>query len=176
MPITPHAVRSRLWSDSGGRAYAILDGARNENLLEVLYGQNAPEFVCLFAGELAPDMAEVAPYLVELIDGSDFCEWLLGEGWGHAWGIYLTSSLELLPLWRHLRQFTLVYDPDLNPLYFRFYDPRVLGVFLPASDEEQLSEFFAGVDSFLVEGEGGKSATLFSLADGKLVAQTVETA
>jgi len=173
--MTPEAVRTRLWSDTGGhRVYAILDGARNENLLDV-FDRDAPEFACLFPGELEPDMAEVAPYLVELIEGTPFCDWLLAEGWGNAWGIFLTSRLELAPLWRQLRQLTLVYDPDLNPIYFRFYDPRVLGVFLPTADAKQLADFFAAVDAYLVEGAAGEPAKVYSLAGGRLVAEAIDT-
>lgn len=172
--MAPEGVRSRLWSAAApGHAYAILDGARNENLLDVLYRDGAPAFECLFAGELEADMAEVAPYLIELVDGSPFCDWLLETGWGESWGILLTSRLELTPLWRHLRQLTLVYDPELNPVYFRFYDPRVLSIFLPTSEASQLAAFFDAVDVFVVEAEGGGSATVFSLADGKLVAEAI---
>ena len=175
--MTPEAVRSRLWSDAGddGHVYAILDGGRNENLLDILYADDAPSFACLFAGDLEPDMAEVAPYLVELVEGTPFCDWLLDKGWGDAWGVFLTSRLEMAPLWRHLRQLTLVYDPELNPVYFRFYDPRVLNGFLPISDEKQLADFFGAVDTYIVEGEGGKSAKAFSLAEGKLVAEAIDT-
>lgn len=174
--MTPEAVRSRLWSDAGAEhVYAILDGARNENLLDVLHQESAPEFACLFAGELEPDMAEVAPYLVELIEGTPFCDWLLDEGWGQAWGVFVKSRLQLAPLWRHLRQLTLVYDPELNPVYFRFYDPRVLRIFLPTSDEKQLCDFFGAVDAYVTESEEGTSATVFTLVDGKLIAETIDT-
>lgn len=174
--MTPEAVRTRLWSDAGGgHVYAILDGARNENLLDVLHRDDAPAFACLFAGELEPDMAEVAPYLVELVEGAPFCDWLLEKSWGESWGVFLTSRLEMTPLWRHLRQLTLVYDPELNPVYFRFYDPRVLSIFLPTSDEKQLGDFFGAVDAYLTEGEAGKSATVFSLVDGKLIAEVIDT-
>lgn len=174
--MTPEAVRLRLWSDAGGEhVYAILDGARNENLLDALHQEGGPDFACLFAGELEPDMAEVAPYLVELIEGAPFCDWLLDQGWGQAWGVFLKSKLQLAPLWRHLRQLTMVYDPELNPVYFRFYDPRVLRVFLPTSDEKQLSGFFGAVEAYVAEGESGQSATVFSLVDGKLIAEAIDT-
>ena len=63
----PPAVQARLWAEAADMpAYAILDGARNELLLGQLHGDDAPRWRCLFAGELEPDMAAVAPYLVEL--------------------------------------------------------------------------------------------------------------
>jgi hypothetical protein len=42
---------------------------------------------------------------------------------------------------------------DGRELYFRFYDPRVLRVFLPTCTLQQTAEFFGPVSSYLVEGE-----------------------
>ena len=150
----PAAVQTRLWQEAGDMpAYVILDGAQNPSLLGALYADHAPRWRCLFTGQLEPDMATVAPYLVELEHSSAFTRRLLAEGWGQNWGVFLTSEAPLPVLWRHLRAQTLVYGPDLEPLYFRFYDPRVLRVFLTCCTPRQAGLFFEDVGSFLVEGE-----------------------
>jgi hypothetical protein len=170
----PRAVQARLWSEAGDHpAYAILDGARNELLLGALHADGAPRWRCLFAGELEPDMASVAPYLVELDPSSAFTRRLLAEGWGQNWGVFLTSETPLPALWRHLRAQVMVYGPEHQPLYFRYYDPRVLRGWLPTCDAKQLAEFFGPVGFFIAEGEDPARAHAWSFADGALVAQDI---
>lgn len=169
----PENMWKRLWQEAETRfAYVVLDGAQNKNLLDWLQGPEAPQSECLFASDLSPDMAEVAPYLVQLELGSRFSTEFLQEGWSPNWGILLTSSAELPVIWRHLRQHALVYGPDLEPMYFRFYDPRVFRMFLPTCDETQLRDFFGGVDFFIAEGESQSTAEVWSLADGKLIRES----
>ena len=170
----PRAVQARLWSEAGDLpAFAILDGARNELLLGALYADGAPRWRCLFQGELEPDMASVAPYLVELDPSSAFTRRLLAEGWGQNWGVFLTSQTPLPALWRHLRAQIQVYGPKLEPLYFRYYDPRVLRSYLPTCAPKQLAEFFGPVGFFIAEGVDPARAHVWSFADGQLVAQSL---
>ena len=170
----PAIVQARLWHEAGDMpAYAILDGAQNQTLVGALHADGAPPWRCLFTGTLEPDMAVVAPYLVELEQSSAFTRRLLGEGWGQNWGVFLTSHLALPALWRHVRTQVHVYGPQLEPLFFRFYDPRVLRSYLPTCTPAQLAEFFGPVDFYIAEGEEPVQAHAWSLADGQLVAQNV---
>ena len=169
-------MRRRLWQEAEDKhAYALLDGAQNPQLLDWLYAPEGPEFRCLFAGELEGDMAEVAPYLVELQRETPFTEQLLGPAWCPNFGLLLTSADALPKVWRHLRQHTMVYGPDLEPLYFRFYDPRVLRGFLPSCNPQQLLNFFGCVDFFLSEGADGGPAQAWSIGDGKLVREDLSS-
>lgn len=170
----PPAVQTRLWQEAGDHpAYAILDGAQNELLVGELHAAGAPPWRCLFMGELEPDMAVVAPYLVELEYSSAFTRRLLAEGWGQNRGVFLTSETPLPALWRHLRAQVMVYGPNLDPMFFRYYDPRVLRSFLPTCNAKQLAEFFGPVGFFFAEDEEPARAHAWSLADGQLVAQVV---
>ncbi|HEX7689166.1 MAG TPA: DUF4123 domain-containing protein [Burkholderiaceae bacterium] len=170
----PPAIQTRLWQEAGDHpAYAILDGAQNELLVGELHAAGAPPWRCLFMGELEPDMAVVAPYLVELEYSSAFTRRLLAEGWGQNRGVFLTSETPLAALWRHLRAQVMVYGPNLDPMYFRYYDPRVLRSFLPTCTPRQLAEFFGPVGFFIAEDEEPVRAHAWSLADGQLVAQVV---
>ena len=170
----PPAVQTRLWQEAGDMpAYVILDGAQNPSLLDALYADHAPRWRCLFTGQLEPDMATVAPYLVELEPSASFTRRLLAEGWGQNWGVFLTSKLELPALWRHVRQQVHVYGPNLESLFFRFYDPRVMRGYLPTCSRQQLAEFFGPVDFYFAEGETPTGGHAWSLANGKLVSQTL---
>jgi hypothetical protein len=168
----PAVVQARLWQEAGDMpAYAILDGAQNQTLLGALHAAGAPPWRCLFTGQLEPDMAVVAPYLVELEPSSAFARRLMAEGWGQNWGVFLTSRLALPALWRHVRQQVHVYGPNLESLYFRFYDPRVMRNYLPTCPADQLAEFFGPVDFYIAEAEEPTRGHAWSLAGGQLVAQ-----
>ncbi|MEP6502681.1 MAG: DUF4123 domain-containing protein [Betaproteobacteria bacterium] len=170
----PAVVQTRLWHEARDMpAYVILDGAQNQTLVGALHADGAPKWRCLFTGTLAPDMAVVAPYLVELEQSSAFTRRLLAEGWGQNWGVFLISQLALPALWRHVRAQVHVYGPKLEPLFFRFYDPRVMRSYLPTCTPQQLAEFFGPVDFYIAEGEEPARAHAWSLADGQLVAQNV---
>lgn len=152
----------QLFADPNLQAYAILDGASNPALLDYLYADEPPEFVCLYRGELEPDMAECAPYLAKLEPDSAFTQWVTGECWGLHWGIFAVADCDLKAMRYHLRKLNMVYEPETNkPLLFRYYDPRVLNVFLPTCDEKQLKEFFGAVVSFFVETDGDEKLICF---------------
>ena len=136
-------------------AYAVLDGASNPALLDHLQADQ-PEFVCLYRGELAPDVAKCAPYLIRLVQGTPFAQWIIDNCLGKHWGIFALSRADQRGLRQHFRKFNMVYDPDGNrSLLFRYYDPRVLRIFLPSCDKKQMAEFFGPVDAFFAEAEGG---------------------
>ncbi len=149
--------------------FVILDGASIPGLLTKLY-ELQPEHVCLYRGELEPDLAEVAPYLVNVIADSEFSDWLMKDGWGQHWGIWGTSRANLQSLHQHFRRLMIVQSPEGEPLYFRFYDPRVLRTFLPTCEGEELQQMFgAGVESFRMEGDEPGEVVRFKYVDGALV-------
>src|SRR5882672_5907963 len=96
-----------LFSKDETPVFAVLDGASIPDLVKSLY-EHEPEYCCLYRGELQPDMASVAPYLVRLESGSEFSEWLLREGWGAHWGIFVGSTANLRTLRDHFREFQTV--------------------------------------------------------------------
>jgi len=53
---------------------------------------------------------------------------------------------------RHLRRFLIVRAPDGKRLYFRYYDPRVLSVYLPTCNAAELQYIFGPVRQFVCEG------------------------
>jgi hypothetical protein len=172
-PVSPQTVITALWSRSkAGRShlYAVLDGARNEGIYSAVAASGL-EYECLHRGELTPDMAEVAPYLVKLAPEHPFTAWVVEKGWGNNWGIFMDTAAEFRPLRQHLRQFVMVYSPEAKPLYFRFYDPRVLRVYLPTCTTEELAEFFGPVSSYLLEDEDPGALLHLSHASGKLETQ-----
>jgi len=154
------SLNRHLFPEEGMNVYAVLDAASVPNLLLKIYDLE-PEHVCLYRGELKPDMAEVAPYLIRLMPNSEFTKCVIGEGWGEHWGIFAISQADLHSLRNHFRRFLMVHDSDGKPLYFRYYDPRVLRVYLPICNDEELKTVFGPVISYLVEDEDPKSGRKF---------------
>ena len=170
------AIENYLFGEAGpdGNVYAILDGASIGRDLIVNLHERRVDFHCLLPGNLAPDMAEVAPYLAELKPRAEFTQWVVGEGWGQHWGVFVASPAGDIQMRGHFRSLVDVYDPDGKPLIFRYYDPRVLRVFLPTCAPGELAEVFGPAEAFFVEADDGEALLRFSVRDAKLVQQRVE--
>lgn len=167
------AVRQQLFAMPDATAYAILDGASVPDLPQTLLRLGA-ESECLFRGELDPDMTQVAPYLTVAPPDHPLTDWLLQDGWGKHWGVFAISRANLRTLRMHLRTFLKVYGPDLKPLYFRYYDPRVLRVYLPTCNEEELRTVFGPVLRYLMEGEDPATLLKFWIQETQLKSEQVQ--
>ena len=141
--------------------FTVLDGASVPKLVQSLC-EHKPEYCCLYPGELKPDMAAVAPYLVRLEPGKEFTDLVLREGWGAHWGMFVVSTSDLRTLRDHFREFHKVELPDQRTVVFRYYDPRVLRIFLPVCNPAELALFFGPVQRFIVEGEVPETGVRFA--------------
>lgn len=141
-------------------AYAVLDGATVPNLPQRLAG--APEeSACLYRGELGPDLQMTAPYLVKLRADGPLLPWLWKEGWGRNWGIYAVTALGFEALRRHFRGFLRVRDHTGKILYFRYYDPRVLRIYLPTCNAAEIATVFGAIDRYVCEADVAAQALEF---------------
>jgi len=132
--------------------YALLDAAFEPSVLKVLF-ESREQYQSLFEGPQGAQLAHFAPYLVRLPENSPLIGTLVEQGWGKNWGIYLTCQEPLEALRRHFRHFLMVKLPDRRQVYFRFYDPRVLRLFLPTCTAEEISLIFGPVKYYLIEDE-----------------------
>jgi hypothetical protein len=175
---SPHVKRVAdhlWWSDEDReptRGYALLDAGRDDAIYPKIVSSGM-ESACLYRGETARELAWVAPYLVELKREDPFTEWVLENGWGKSWGIFFESPAAFNELKRHFRTFLIVYDDEGNSLYFRYYDPRVLRVYLPTCNAEELGIVFGPVASYVVEGEDSSMLLDFSLMGKQLIQDKV---
>jgi hypothetical protein len=149
------------------RIYAVLDGAAVPGLRTKLYEMH-PQHICLYRGELEPDIAEVAPYLIRMVPDTNFSNWILTEGWGNHWGIFAQSQFSFEEMRKHFRLFLTVHDEAGTPLLFRYYDPRVFRAFLPTCNSGELQKFFGMVLNFAVEDENPQNLLNYYLPKGEL--------
>jgi pSer/pThr/pTyr-binding forkhead associated (FHA) protein len=132
--------------------FAILDAARDIRILALLVHYKA-ECQSLYEGVEGAKLAQVAPYLIRLAPDSALLEPLVTEGWGKSWGVYLTCFSDFHEVRRHLRRFLEVKLPDGEQVYFRFYDPRVMRIYLPTCVGEEANQFFGPIKRYVMEGE-----------------------
>lgn len=134
----------------GVSTYAVLDGARNARIHRVVGASGRP-YRALYDGELSAGMRQASPYVVELEARHVFTRSLLEQAWGQSWGVFVSAPLGLDVVRRHLRRFLRVNDERGRALLFRYYDPRVLRVYLPTCTPGELETFFGSITRFVTE-------------------------
>ena len=157
------------------RVFYVFDGARLEDELDTAQALN-PNFDSLYRGQSEETLASVAPYIFTVERGSEFERWYFDKGWGDSWGVIVYADDDMKSLHKHFRKFLMVQTEDGEELYFRFYDPRVLRIFLPTCDKEQLKEFFGLVSCFICEDEDPAFGIVFSLQDSFLKQERIARA
>jgi hypothetical protein len=148
--------------------FAILDGARDERIYGAVHGCRLQKR-CLYSGDLPWQLKMTAPYLVQLEKGDPFTQRLIDNGWGDSWGIFLRTETGIEQLRRHLRRFLRVRDESGRRLIFRYYDPRVLRIYLPTCWTSEIEEFFGPVSAYLAEGESTEEVLEFRRESGSLI-------
>jgi pSer/pThr/pTyr-binding forkhead associated (FHA) protein len=132
--------------------YALLDAARDPRVLELLRA-SGEEYQSLYEGFQGELLDAYAPHIVKLSPESVLISTLANEAWGKSWATFLACPQSLNDVRKHFRRFLLVRTTGGEELYFRFYDPRVLRVFLPTCTAEEVREVFGPVTCYLMEGE-----------------------
>jgi hypothetical protein len=140
--------------------YAVLDGARDPRIRAWLHDTRAPCW-CLYRGTLPHSLEDAAPWLLRLVPGYSYVEEFFARGWNRSWGILLACAAPSRELRRHLRRFLRVRTEDGRILLFRYYDPRVLRLYLPTCTPAEIGAFFGPVSSMIAEASDPFAAHVF---------------
>ena len=141
--------------------YAVLDAARDPAIYPMLLTSGA-KYTSLYTGQSALKLEAVSPYLAYLPPRCELLKKIVTQGWGNAWGIFLTSNQAPETVWHELRRSLMVTMEDTGKwVYFRFYDPRVLRVFMRMADQQQLRELTGTMSGMLMEDENPASLLHF---------------
>jgi len=141
--------------------YALLDAAREPSVLKVIL-ESKEEYQSLYEGAQGAQLAHFASYLVRVPQKSALLDTLVQQAWSKSWGVFVTCDQPFKDIRTHFRHFLTVKLPDGEQVYFRYYDPRVLRLFLPTCLPEETNQFFGPVKHFLVEAEDPKIALHFT--------------
>ncbi len=166
-------VIQTLWPETAAdmSVWAILDCARDERIYPALRNSQL-DYLCLFSGRLHHEVVAAAPHLIEVSPSYRFTPRLIEMGWGQSWGVFLRIK-DPSNLRSHLRGFLRVKDESGKILMFRYYDPRVLRVYLPTCRPNELRTVFGPISSYLVEDEDGKGLIEFEFDGNHLLERRV---
>ena len=143
--------------------YLLVDCAGLQGGRAEIPRQIFSQLECLFTGDLAKELADVGPYLGRLrsLDAgvtSTVEDLLLRQ----------VASLAVVPaqadgaqprfseVHRHFRKFNVVYGPSGQPLFFRYYDPRVIPDVLQVFEPAQLEAFFGPMEALMLTDAEGR--------------------
>lgn len=145
-------IEQCFWPKRGGQdVWMIVDAARDERIFGMLLGSFYSRHSCLFSAHIPTGLEVAAPYLVQLEYGDPGTQRLISHAWGNSWGVFLRCDARPESLRRHLRELLIVRDPKGTRLLFRYYDPRVLKLFLPMCTLDELRVVFGPVSHFFIE-------------------------
>ena len=164
-----------LWFKDLSRAYrvwAVLDGARDKRVYSAVVGCYTDN-CCLYSGDLPSELKLAAPYLVSLDPEDRTTRYILRHAWGNSWGIFFRSTASMETLRLHLKSLLIVKDHTGRRLLFRYYDPRVLRVYLPTCWPNELETVFGPVKAYMVEGGESGTVIQYRLRDAGLAEKMV---
>lgn len=147
--------------------HLLLDAARVGEAMTPAKTLN-PDHLSLYKGRSEEALVDFAPYLFNFAGQTDFADWFFANGWGQSWGLFIDSVAPGPAVYQHLRQFLMIQTDAGKALYFRFYDPRVLRLFLPTCTPAQLQSLFGPIRCFMLEDEAPDTGLYFWLEAGTL--------
>lgn len=137
--------------------YAILDAYDSPSVPEKVREIGLDKGVCLFTGEAETKYWALAPYLAAVDAG--LLDWMVQIVWKAPWGVFILSKVPMDGLREHLRRFLMVRLPDGERWYFRYYDPRILPVYLSNCEPPELQQFFGPVRAFAIPNPGSEDVS-----------------
>lgn len=157
---------TRLSLDKGHQPYLLLDSAQAENSHVELNRWQVP-FASLFEGKPEERLAEIAPLLIPLHDLTDahlekVCEWAMKLAYQAPCLSWMESNVPVAAFADHLRNFHQVNLSDGQSMMMRWYDTRILPVWLACLSPVQEEQFTASMLSLQYVNRFGDPSTLFS--------------
>ena len=134
------------------RAFALLDASQSADIPICLEGFSNPAR-CLFDGDAFEDLADVAPWLVELTRYSDVWDWLIEEGYGNNWGILIHSRLEIPRLKTQLKKLLQIEGDSGEVYYFKHYRPDHFKDYAPEFEKISGSLFWRDIQAVYTEDQ-----------------------
>jgi hypothetical protein len=143
---------------SSGYVYVVLDACDAPAVPEKVRDMGTDRAMSLYNGTAQEEYWAIAPYLCKA--DTELLEWIKQSLWADAWGIVAISKADFAAVRAHFRKFLMVQSPEGEYWHFRFYDPRVLPVFLESSTAEEARELFGPIQAFAVAEPGAEKMKL----------------
>lgn len=144
---------------AGGFLYAITDGAYSAPLISQIE-KTAPDFLTPLLHPHPTIETTAIPQLLRV--NGQVLETILAAGNKDPWGVFAMSKADPEALRVHFRRFLVVQLPDGEHWYFRFYDPRLLPVYIAKCNEWELEQFFGPVRGYAIPANAESGITVIS--------------
>lgn len=146
--------------------WAIVDCARDDRIYGELRSSRL-DYRCLYSGRIPSVLEAASPHLIELAPSYSFTRRLIELSWGNSWGVFLRIN-DASNLRHHLRTLLRVQDQSGEIMVFRYYDPRVMRVYLPTCLQDELRTVYGPVGKYLMESDDGRSLIDFEFDGNRL--------
>ncbi len=130
---------------AGGYLYALTDGAFSAALIARIEKEFPDHLTPLLHPHPSVD-ATAIPQLIRV--NEKVLGVILATNDKSPWGIFVMTKADPEALRIHFRHFLVVQLPDGEHWYFRFYDPRLLPVYVAKCNQWELENFFGPVRGF----------------------------
>ncbi len=175
-----NAIIEYLWqSDVDGNlpnVFAVLDCAKDRRI-EPMINNCRLEHKCLYLNTKRYELKRAAPHIVKLERDHLFVTELLQKGWGQSWGIFFIApnNITLSTFASQCRRIAKVKSGK-KTFVFRYYDPRILRVYLPTCNRFELKHLIGSSYAIVTENsyttgverfECDKSAEELSIYDAE---------
>jgi len=130
--------------------WAIIDGANWPEIQHELEAHDPPH-ACLYS-TLDEENRAMAPWLVKLDPDNPVTERFKEQDQINHSGIVFSSNQPIKALREHFRLFTMLWTPadDKSPIYYRFYDPRVLLDSLHILDDWKIGRLLQPIEQLYI--------------------------
>lgn len=124
--------------------YLLLDGAQIDNLIKTIYQLNkSPELDILYLNTPYAELQELSPVLVKVEINDKLYQKFITD-WQATKGIHFIAKGDIYTLGNHLRS-SLQAKLNGRTVLFRFYSPKILGLWFETITKEQQSQFMGAI-------------------------------
>ena len=104
--------------------FVVLNATCDDNIMQAFYEQQGSDAQGLWLGTQYEDWREVMPRIAAITTDHPFVEWALSDDAPQDWGMLVASPFAFNDVRDHLQSLTQVWMPNVQHVFFRFYDPR----------------------------------------------------
>ena len=178
-----HPTLKELLFTEHAKTYLLIDATTRSQLLKTfdLEGFGDLEIRSLYAGQLAQELKQQAPYVVDLtlnnqqIADDDsvpkFHRDFFTKHWGKNTGIILQSEEPIDQVVFHLKKFIKIQDKNNKWFYFRFFDPRTMNHYLQSIQKwpQRVAKWYGAnsdnelIRAFLCEDNSGETVNVYRI-------------
>jgi hypothetical protein len=155
----PAMMRKRAAEEND--VFCILDAAADGSIHPLLKNSDW-EYRCLYkkgvhfeGARMVDSLAATAPYLLRLDPGKVAIESFFSRRLGRNLAVFFQSKASIQELTEHFSGLLKAADEEGNIFGFRYFDPRILRIYLPSCTEEEKRVFYGPAEVFWAEGEEG---------------------